>query len=295
MMKNIFRLLLLIFFTNALAQDFSQVQIQTVHISNGVYMLIGAGGNIGVSVGDDGIFMIDDQYAPLSEKILSAVADIDDGEIKFLVNTHYHGDHTGGNEAMGEQGALIIAHENVRERMSTDQFRAIFNQTIPASSDASLPVVTFTDELTFHWNADTIRVIHVAPAHTDGDSILHFEEANIIHIGDNFFNGYYPFIDVGCVGYINRIISAGYQALSLADKDTRIIPGHGSLSDAKGLGVWLDMLKVARANMQNLIDQGLSEDQAIAAGATSEFDEIYGGGFMNPENFNRLLYQSLSH
>ena len=148
MMKNIFRLLLLIFFTNALAQDFSQVQIQTVHISNGVYMLIGAGGNIGVSVGDDGIFMIDDQYAPLSEKILSAVADIDDGEIKFLVNTHYHGDHTGGNEAMGEQGALIIAHENVRERMSTDQFRAIFNQTIPASSDASLPVVTFTDELT---------------------------------------------------------------------------------------------------------------------------------------------------
>lgn len=291
-----FFILLLFYFSSIFAQDrFAQVQIETISVSEGVYMLIGAGGNIGLSIGEDGIFMIDDQYAPLSEKILSAVSDIDDREIKFLVNTHYHGDHTGGNEAIGEQGALIIAHENVRERMSTDQFRAIFDQTIPASSDASLPVVTFTDELTFHWNADTIRVIHVAPAHTDGDSILHFEKANVIHMGDNFFNGYYPFIDVGSGGDINGIISAGYQALSLANGNTKIIPGHGPLSDAIGLSSWLDMLKVARTNMQNLINQGLSEDQALAARPTSEFDDSYGGGFMNPENFNRLLYQSLSN
>ncbi|OUU80059.1 MAG: MBL fold metallo-hydrolase [Gammaproteobacteria bacterium TMED78] len=291
-----FFILLLFYFSSIFAQDrFAQVQIETISVSEGVYMLIGAGGNIGLSIGEDGIFMIDDQYAPLSEKILSAVSDIDDREIKFLVNTHYHGDHTGGNEAIGEQGALIIAHENVRERMSTDQFRAIFDQTIPASSDASLPVVTFTDELTFHWNEDTIRVIHVAPAHTDGDSILHFEKANVIHMGDNFFNGYYPFIDVGSGGDINGIISAGYQALSLANGNTKIIPGHGPLSDAIGLSSWLDMLKVARTNMQNLINQGLSEDQALAARPTSEFDDSYGGGFMNPENFNRLLYQSLSN
>ena len=293
---KLFFILLLFYFSSIFAQDrFAQVQIETISVSEGVYMLIGAGGNIGLSIGEDGIFMIDDQYAPLSEKILSAVSDIDDREIKFLVNTHYHGDHTGGNEAIGEQGALIIAHENVRERMSTDQFRAIFDQTIPASSDASLPVVTFTDELTFHWNEDTIRVIHVAPAHTDGDSILHFEKANVIHMGDNFFNGYYPFIDVGSGGDINGIISAGYQALSLANGNTKIIPGHGPLSDAIGLSSWLDMLKVARTNMQNLINQGLSEDQALAARPTSEFDDSYGGGFMNPENFNRLLYQSLSN
>lgn len=275
-------------------QDFSAVEIETIQVSGNVYMLVGAGGNIGLSVGEDGAFVIDDQYAPLSDKILAAIAELTDADVKFLVNTHYHGDHTGGNEAFGEAGALIFAHDNVRARMSTDQFRAIFDQSIPASPAGALPIVTFSDEMTFNWNGDAIRAIHVAPAHTDGDSILYFHDANVIHMGDTFLNGFYPFIDVGSGGDINGIIGAGYRALSIANDDTAIIPGHGPVSDAAGLAAWLDMLKVTRSSMQSLIDEGLSEDEAIAARPTAETDEQYGGGFMNPEVYNRLLYQSMS-
>ena len=274
-------------------QDFSTIEIETVPVADGVYMLVGAGGNIGLSVGDDGAFVIDDQFAPLSEKILAAIAAVTDADVKFLVNTHFHGDHTGGNEAFGAAGALIVAHENVRARMSTDQFREIFNQPIPASPAGALPIVTFTDEMTFHWNGDTIRAIHVAPAHTDGDTILYFQNANVIHMGDTFFNGFYPFIDVSSDGDIDGIIAAGYRALAIANEDTAIIPGHGPVSNAAGLAAWLDVLKVTRVSMQSLIDQGLSEDEAVAARPTAEFDEQFGGGFMNPENYNRLLYQSL--
>ena len=275
-------------------QDFSAVEIETIQVSGNVYMLVGAGGNIGLSVGEDGAFVIDDQYAPLSDKIMAAIAELTDADVKFLVNTHYHGDHTGGNEAFGEAGALIFAHDNVRARMSTDQFRAIFDQTIPASSAGALPIVTFSDEMTFNWNGDAIRAIHVAPAHTDGDSILYFHDANVIHMGDTFFSGFYPFIDVGSGGDINGIIGAGYRALSIANDDTAIIPGHGPVSDAAGLAAWLEMLKITRVSMQSLIDRGMSEDEALAARPTAEFDEQYGGGFMNRENYNRLLYQSLS-
>ncbi len=275
-------------------QDFSAVEIETIQVSGNVYMLVGAGGNIGLSVGEDGAFVIDDQYAPLSDKIMAAIAELTDADVKFLVNTHYHGDHTGGNEAFGAAGALIIAHDNVRARMSTDQFRAIFDQTIPASPAGALPIVTFSDEMTFNWNGDAIRAIHVAPAHTDGDSILHFEGANVIHMGDTFFNGFYPFIDVGSGGDINGIIAGGYRALSIANDDTAIIPGHGPVSDAAGLAAWLEMLKITRVSMQSLIDRGMSEDDALAARPTAEFDEQYGGGFMNRENYNRLLYQSLN-
>ncbi|MEE8238132.1 MAG: MBL fold metallo-hydrolase [Gammaproteobacteria bacterium] len=275
-------------------QDFSAIEIETIPVAGGVYMLVGAGGNIGLSVGDDGAFVVDDQFAPLNEKIMAAIAAVTDADVKFLVNTHFHGDHTGGNEAFGAAGAVIVAHENVRARMSTDQFREIFNQPIPASPSGALPIVTFSDEMTFHWNGDTIRAIHVAPAHTDGDTILHFQDANVIHMGDTFFNGVYPFIDVSSNGDINGIIAAGYRALGIANEDTAIIPGHGPVSDAAGLAAWLDVLKVTRVSMQSLIDRGMSEDEAVAARPTAEFDEQYGGGFMNPENFNRLLYQSLS-
>ena len=275
-------------------QDFSTIEIETVPVADGVYMLVGAGGNIGLSVGDDGAFVIDDQFAPLSEKIMAAIAAVTDADVKFLVNTHFHSDHVGGNEAFGAAGAVIIAHENVRARMSTNQFREIFNQPIPASPAGALPILTFSDEMTFHWNGDTIRAIHVAPAHTDGDTILYFQNANVIHMGDTFFNGFYPFIDVSSDGDIDGIIAAGYRALAIANEDTAIIPGHGPLSDAAGLAAWLEMLKVTRVSMQSLIDQGLSEDEAVAARPTAASDEQYGGGCMNPDNYNRLPYQSLS-
>ena len=170
-------------------QDFSKVEVKAQKLSEGVYMLTGSGGNIGLSVGKDGCYVIDDQYAPLTDKILAAVKAISPAPVRFVVNTHWHGDHTGGNENMGKTGALLVAHENVRRRMSTEQFSAAFGRKTEASPEAALPVVTFTDAVTFHWNGDEIRVYHVPPAHTDGDAVIHFVKADVVHMGDVFFNG----------------------------------------------------------------------------------------------------------
>ena len=215
-------------------------------------------------------------------------------EITDLFVTHWHGDHTGGNEAFGNAGAIIVAHDNTRVRMTEEQLRQIFNTSYPPRPEDALPIVTFDDEMTFHWNGETIRAFHVDPAHTDGDVILYFENADVFHMGDVFFNTFYPFIDVDSNGDIDGIVAAGYRVLSMATPDSQIIPGHGPLATADDLQEWLKMLRVTRESMQSLIDEGLSEDEAFAARPTAEFDESHGGGFMNPENYNRLLYQSLS-
>lgn len=276
------------------AQDFSAVQITTTELADGIYVMFGAGGNMGLSVGEDGAFLIDDQFAPLSDKIMAAIGDVTDDDVKFLLNTHWHGDHTGGNEAFGDAGAIIVAHDNTRVRMTEEQFREFSNQTYPPSPTAALPIVTFNDEISFHWNGDTIRAFHVAPAHTDGDAILHFEDADIFHMGDTFFNGFYPFIDVYTNGDINGIIAAGYRVLAMSNANSQIIPGHGPMATPDDLRDWLQVIRATRESVQNLIDRGLSEDEVVAARPTAEFDEQYGGGFMNPETYNRLLYQSLS-
>ena len=208
--------------------------------------MVGAGGNLGLSVGEDGAFLIDDQFAPLSGKIMAAIAEVTDADVEFLLNTHWHGDHTGGNEAFGNAGAIIVAHDNTRVRMTTEQLREIFNQTYPPSPAAALPIVTFDDEMTFHWNGETIRAFHVAPAHTDGDVILHFEDADIFHMGDTFFNGLYPFIDVDSNGDINGIIAAGYRVLSMSNPNSQIIPGHGSMATPEDLREWLQGFRSTR-------------------------------------------------
>ena len=274
--------------------DFSEVEIQTAEIAPGIYMLVGAGGNLGLSVGNDGAFLIDDQFAPLSDKIMAAIAELTDAPVEFLANTHWHGDHTGGNEAFGNAGAVIVAHDNVRVRMSTEQFREIFNQSMPPSPDAALPIVTFNDELTLHWNGETIHAFHSGPGHTDGDVVLHFQQADVFHMGDNFFNGFYPFVDVDSNGDISGMIATGYRVLAMSNAGTRIIPGHGPLATADDLRDWLQVLRSTREGIQDLIDQGMSEDEVVAANPTAEFDETHGGGFMNPENYTRLVYQSLT-
>ena len=274
--------------------DFSEVEIQTTELAPGIYMLVGAGGNLGLSVGNDGAFLIDDQFAPLSDKIMAAIAELTDAPVEFLANTHWHGDHTGGNEAFGNAGAVIVAHDNVRVRMSTEQFREIFNQSMPPSPDAALPIVTFNDELTLHWNGETIHAFHSGPGHTDGDVVLHFQQADVFHMGDNFFNGFYPFVDVDSNGDISGMIATGYRVLAMSNAGTRIIPGHGPLATADDLRDWLQVLRSTREGIQDLIDQGMSEDEVVAANPTAEFDETHGGGFMNPENYTRLVYQSLT-
>lgn len=275
-------------------QDFSDVRIETVPVTDGLYMLVGSGGNIGLSVGADGAFLVDDQYAPLTERILAAVRAAGGGDVRFVVNTHWHGDHTGGNENLANTGAVIVAHHNVRARMSTEQFLAAFDERVPPSPPTALPVVTFPERMTFNWNDKTIHVYHVPNAHTDGDSIVHFTNVDAFHMGDTFFNGTYPFIDVSSGGSLPGLIAAVESVLALANADTRIIPGHGPLASPEDLRSYHEMLVDARDRIQALIDEGRSEDEVVAANPTARYDAQLGGGFMSAENFTRFAYQSMT-
>ena len=267
------------------------VEVKTHKITDHVYMLEAAGGgNMGLSIGDDGAFLIDDQYDYMTGKILQAVEALTDKPIEFLVNTHRHGDHTGGNENMSEIGAVIIAHVNVRERMGAGRTS---NPQAPATEGA-LPVVTFTDEVTLHWNGDDINVFHVAPAHTDGDSMIHFRNANVLHMGDTYFNGMYPYIDTGSDGSIDGMIDAADEALRRCNDDTRIIPGHGPLSGVDELRTYRTMLQTVRDRIAELVADGQSKEQVIAAKPTADLDEQWGGGFMKPDRFVGIVYDSLT-
>lgn len=275
-------------------QDFSAVEIETVPVSDGVFMLVGAGGNVGLSVGEDGAFLVDDQYAPLTDQIRAAIAAQTDAPVRFVVNTHWHGDHTGGNEHMGEAGAIIVAHENVRERMSTEQFIEAFGETVAASPEAALPVVTFTDGVTFHWNGDEIRVFHVDSAHTDGDVVIHFIGANVIHAGDTYFNGAYPFIDVSSGGRLGGLIAAADRLLEIAGEQTRIIPGHGPLSGRAELAAYRDVLIAARERIGTMVADGMSRESVVAATPMSAYDATWGAGFMKPDVWVGIVYDALT-
>ena len=279
--------------TQAQEDKFAGVEIKTHQVVPGIYMLVGKGGNIGVSAGADGVFMIDDQFAPLTDRITAAVAALSDQPIRFLVNTHWHGDHTGGNENLGNQGVLIVAHDNVYVRMSGDTEIAAFNTVVPASPKVALPVITFNDNVTFRLNGEEISVVHYRNSHTDGDSVIHFRNANVIHTGDIWFNGFYPFIDVSSAGSIDGIISSVKTLLGLADDNTRIIPGHGSLSDKQGLQGYLEMLETVRDRMNKLIAEGISLEEIIELKPNADYDAALGNGFINPEQFLRILYSDL--
>jgi len=275
-------------------QDFSEVEIGTIEVASGVYMLQGAGGNIGVSVGADGVFLIDDQYAPLTERIVAAVRAIDDGPIRFVLNTHWHGDHTGGNENLGSSGALIVAHDNARRQMTVGQFFELWDRKVEPSSEGSLPVVTFSDAVTFHLNGDVIHAFHVEHAHTDGDAMVHFEKANVLHMGDVFFNGTFPFIDVYSGGSLSGIISGCNKALKIVDDDTSIIPGHGSLGNRAELVAYRDMLQSAHAAIAPLVRQGKSLEEIQAAEPLAPLVEKWGNGFIKAEAFLGLVYEGMA-
>ena len=275
------------------AQNLDTVQITRQRLADGVYMLQGAGGNIGVSVGTDGVFVIDDQFAPLTEKIKAAVRGLSSAPIRFVINTHWHGDHTGGNENLGRDGALIIAQDNVRRRMSVEQFNATFNRRTPPASVAALPVVTFTDGVTFYLNGDTIQVLHVKAAHTDGDAIVHFRKANVIHAGDTFFNGFYPVIDVSTGGSLDGMVAAADTILNLANDQTRIIPGHGAVGGRAELKAFRDMLATVRVRLARAKIQGLTAEQAVNANLLADLDSTWGKGFLTPAQFVAIAYGSL--
>src|SRR6266550_3016962 len=275
-------------------QGLDTVQIRTVNVADGVYMLMGSGGNIGVSAGANGVVLIDDQFAPLSDKIKSALTAINPWPIRFLLNTHWHGDHTGGNENFAKAGVVIVAHENVRHRMSVEQFIAAFGSKVPPSPDAALPIVTFTDAVTFYLNGDSIAAVHVAPAHTDGDVVIYFRRANVVHMGDTYFNGRYPFIDVSSGGSVDGVVAAVDRVLAMTDQRTKYIPGHGQLSGRTEVVAYRDMLATVRDRVRKLARQGKTLAQVKAAKPSAEFDAAWGVGFINPERFVEMLYDDLS-
>jgi glyoxylase-like metal-dependent hydrolase (beta-lactamase superfamily II) len=285
---------LLICATPALAQqqDFSAVQIGTMEVADGLYMLTGSGGNIALSTGEDGAFIVDTQFAPLSDKIRAAVRSAGGGEIKFVVNTHWHGDHTGGNVNFGTN-ATIMAHDNVQVRMSTDQVSTLDGATVPASPKVAIPVVTYPTRMTFHWNGDTVELIHVPNAHTDGDTIVHFANLNVFHMGDTFVNAGYPYIDVNSQGSLDGIIAAANAVLSRSNAGTKIIPGHGALATPDDLRSLVAALTTIRDRMKTLVDQGRSEDEVVAAKVTGDFDATYGMGFMDGERLTRFAYRAM--
>ncbi len=267
--------------------------VRTEKVTEGVYVLFGRGGNIGVSVGPDGVFLIDDQYAPATPQIQAAVAELAPGPIRFVLNTHWHGDHTGGNENLGNAGAVIVAHDNVRTRMSVPQMLEFFKRAVPASPPGALPVITFNDAVSFHLNGDEIRAVHVARAHTDTDILVQFRKANVLHAGDLYFNGSYPFIDVDSGGSVPGLITAVDRLLELADAQTRIIPGHGPMASRGDLQGYRDMLATTTGRVRALVEAGKSADEIVAAAPNADYDGDWASGFINGERYVRMLVRAM--
>ena len=285
---------LLLLWGPAQAQDTTKVTIVDTDLGNGIHMLKGAGGNLGVSVGKDGVFLIDSQFAELTHKIKAAIAKISPTPVRFVVNTHWHGDHTGGNENFGKSGAIIVAQDNVRVRMSTAQFNTVFNDTTPPSPEGSLPVVTFADAVTFHWNGQDVWVFHLPNAHTDGDAVIQFKQANVVHTGDILFSGIYPFIDISAGGSVKGTIAAADRILAAIDDNTKLIPGHGPLASKKDLKAYRDMLADISGKIEAMLAKGNTPDQIKAAKPSAAYDAKWGNGFMKPDLFVDVLIKDLS-
>ena len=273
----------------AAAQDWSKVEIKTTKLGDTTYMMEGAGGNLGLSIGEDAVFVIDDQFAPVSDKIMAAIAKLTAKPVRFVLNTHWHFDHTGGNENFAKAGAIVVAHENVRNRMGTDQLIEFLKMPQPASPKGALPVVTFAGSVTFHLNGDEIRVLHVPRAHTDGDAIVHFAKSDVIHMGDVYFNGMYPFIDTSSGGTIAGTIAACDLVLDIAKDSTRIIPGHGPLSNRAELKVYRDLLAAARDRIGKLVADGRKVEEIVAAKPMAEYDAKWGTGFIKADRFPEMV------
>lgn len=265
-----------------LAQDgFDGIEITVHPVMNNIYYLEGRGGNIGLSVGADGVLMIDSQFAPLSDRVVATVRTLSDGNIRFLINTHLHGDHTGGNANIAGLGVPIVAHKNVRARMAA---------TLGPNARASLPLLTFSERITFHLNGEDVEVFRVPPAHTDGDSYIHFRGADVLHVGDVFRTTGYPVIDLNSGGTLRGTLEAIDIAISLAGPETRIIPGHGKQSTRADLIEFRELIVEVERRVGALIAQGMSIEQVIAAAPTADLDERWG----SPERILRAVYQELA-
>lgn len=246
------------------AQNFAEVEISTTQVRGSIYMLQGSGGNIAVSLGDDGTLMVDDQFAPLTQKIVAAIGRVGGGPVDFVINSHWHYDHSDGNQNFGRAGATIVAHENSRARMMSDQIVSLSNRLQEAYDEEGLPKITFYQSMRFHYNGELIDVVHIGPAHTDGDAFIYFRDTNVIHTGDVFVRYGLPFIDNPNGGSINGMIDSAWKIAGLIDDDTVIIPGHGQLSRRDDLLEYREMLVTIRDRIRGMMDEGHSADQIVA-------------------------------
>lgn len=280
--------ILLLFLIGLITTTWAQskeVSITTYKLTENIYMLEGQGGNIGISIGNDGVFMIDSQFSRLTPKILEAIKTLSDKPIKFLANTHHHGDHTGGNENISKLNTPIIAHDNVYKHIKNNDYQ----------SDTALPIITFNDKLNLYINGEQVLVFHVDNAHTDGDALLYFTKSNVLQTGDTYFNGRYPYIDLNSGGSVNGYIEAVKRALILIDNDTKIIPGHGNLSNKKEYKLFLDMLETLRASVLTEIKNDKTEENVVSNTLlTKTYDDLgYGCCFISSEKMRKTLYKSL--
>lgn len=292
MKKYIFLATAFVSFLSYGQTDWGKVEITSEKLSDNVYVLFGRGGNIGLAIGTDNAYVIDDQFGPLTEKIQAHIKTLTDKPVKWVLNTHWHGDHAGGNENFANAGAIIVAHENVRKRMSTKQERGGGRTTEP-SPEAALPVITFNDKLTLHLdNGNTMHAMHVNDAHTDGDSYYYFPEDNVLHMGDNFFVGRYPYIDLNSGGDIDGLISNVTMALGIVDENTKIIPGHGRMASKTDLEDYLNVIEKIRERVVKAREAGNSLEQVQQMGLSKDWDATHGQGFINAERIVEFIYKS---
>lgn len=297
MMKQLMSILLLLVFalTVPVAQAGDDIELTTHDMGHGIYMIIGRGGNLGVSIGDDGIFLVDDQYAPVTPTIRAEIHELAGAQrpVDFLLNTHFHGDHTGGNENFGKGGTLIVAHDNVRARMTTDEFRKSFMERGGESLEDALPVVTFNDQVSFHLNGETLRARHYPNAHTDGDSVIFFEGANVVHAGDLFFQVGYPFVDIKSGGSVKGLLKALDDIIESVDAETLIISGHGQPSDRAGLIEYRNMIETVYRRVKRHAETGSTLAEIKAADVTADFDERWNWQFIDGERFVATIHAEL--
>ena len=279
------------------AQTASPTPVETADLGDGIYMLTGRGGNIGVLSGEDGTFVIDSQYADMAPALLSAIEDISgEAEVRFLLNTHWHGDHTGGNVPMADTGATILAHDGVRTRLTTENSSQMGGETriTPPAPEAAWPLVTYSEEMRVHLNGQTIHIIHLPDAHTDGDSAVYFEEANVLHTGDVMFSGRFPFVDVWSGGTFAGYIKALSTLYDMTNDETRIIPGHGPESTRGDIKSLRDMMIAAVAAVEEEMSGGASLEAVQAANPLAPWADEWDWGFINAERFTALIYTDLS-
>ncbi len=286
-MKKIFALSILFSTLPLVAQD--GPPLQTQQVSEKIYMISGRGGNIGVSVGADGLLMIDDKFADLADAIRAELKNLRADKLAFLLNTHYHGDHTGGNESFGTETS-IIAHDNVRARLATERRRG---DVTPAAPPAALPVITFDHSLSIHFNGEEIKMLHAPHAHTDGDAVIFFAGSNVVHMGDTFFNARFPYVDIDSGGDVQGVIDIVKMVLAQTNADSQIIPGHGDLATPKELRAYLIMLEETRATIAKGIKAGKTIEELQKAGLGEKW-AAWGGGFISAERWIETLHRSLS-